>query len=134
MLGNTSGKTLLPHLPYEKGARIVTDVLEFVGHRLPRIISKGSEIISKGLESKVLYARLSELDDAALGELGITRAEIPSLVAAKTGILPSRALSDEIESPPPHPAPARARPLASQAYPTLSPSWGRGLGEGGVAA
>ena len=90
MLGNTSVKTPLSHLAYEKGARLVTDILDFVGHRLPRIISKGSEIISKGLQSKELYARLAELDDAALSELGITRAEIPSLVAARMGILPSR--------------------------------------------
>ncbi len=88
MLGNTSVKTLLPHLPYEKGARIVTDVLDFVGHRLPRIIAKGSETVSKGLASKELYARLSELDDAALSKMRLTRAEIPSLVAAKMGIVP----------------------------------------------
>ncbi len=88
MLGNSSVKTPLSHLPYEKGARMVTDILDFVGHRLPRIFSKGSEIISKGLESKELYARLSELDDAALAKMGVTRAEIPSLVAAKTGIVP----------------------------------------------
>ncbi len=88
MLGNTFVKTPLSHLPYEKGARMVTDILDFVGHRLPLIFSKGSEIISKGLESKELYARLSELDDAALAKMGVTRAEIPSLVAAKTGIVP----------------------------------------------
>ena len=88
MLGNTSVKTLLPHLPYEKGARIVTDVLDFVGHRLPRIIAKGSETISRGLASRELYARLLELDDAALSKMRLRRAEIPSLVAAKMGIVP----------------------------------------------
>ena len=59
MLGNTSVKTLLPHLPYEKGARIVTDVLDFVGHRLPRIIAQGSETVSKGLANTFLYYRSS---------------------------------------------------------------------------
>ncbi|MFQ5939907.1 MAG: hypothetical protein ACE5KL_07575 [Alphaproteobacteria bacterium] len=90
-MGNTSVKTLLPHLPYEKGARIVTDILDFVGHRLPRIIAKGSETTSKGLASKELYGRLSELDDAALSKMRLRRAEIPSLVAAKMGIVPFRA-------------------------------------------
>lgn len=90
MSGNTSVKTPLSPLAYEKGARLVSRILDFLGHRLPRIISKGSEIISKGLESRELYARLSALDDAALKKIGITRAEIPSLVAAKMGIVPSR--------------------------------------------
>ena len=88
MLGNTTAKTPPAHPPHENRARMVTDVLEFVGHRLPRIISKGSETVSKGLASKELYAKLAELDDASLSQMGITRAEIPSLVAVKTGIVP----------------------------------------------
>ncbi len=64
------------HLPLEKGAHLVSDILYFFGHQLPGMLSQG-------MESKALFKGLSQLDDSALERLGIPRSEIPAYVVRK---------------------------------------------------
>lgn len=82
----TQTELKLEQLPYGHEAALLSDLIALPG-KIVLALGKLIDTLGEAIEMRNRYLELDNLNDAALENLGLTRASIPQVVAFEAGLI-----------------------------------------------